>query len=327
MNPTRTLTSLLFICFLSLALSAVPWLESSELELLQEDKDGILSVLIDGRTAFVYHYSNWYDLVHIYPLYSPAGQNLLLQQGKPYPHHRAFYFADTVRLDGGRQVSVYNALYTGQRIGEDAFGPPFRDSIRHVEFSRLETEESRAIIEARLVWAMDGQKPVLDEKRQYVVYALGEGEYLIDVVTVLTAAYGEVEFVSDEVHYAWPFLRLNPRFSGENGGTITADNGAKGEEATNMKEALWVDYSNTVDGVTEGVAVFQWPDGQEHCWLTREYGIFGPRRPLARSGKPFVLKKGESLTQRVGVLVHRGDVRTGRVSQRYRRYIKGNRER
>ena len=65
------------------------------------------------------------------------------------------------------------------------------------------------------------------------------------------------------------------------------------------------------------------PDGREHRWLTREYGTFGPRRPDDRSGKPFTLKKGESITQRVGVLVHNGDAGGGRVRERYKKYVKG----
>ena len=90
-----------------------------------------------------------------------------------------------------------------------------------------------------------------------------------------------------------------------------------------MKPARWIDYSNTIDGVTEGVAVFQWPDGRDRRWLTREYGTFGPRRPDELSGRPFTLKAGAFLSQRVGVLVHNGNVATGRVSQRYERYVAG----
>jgi hypothetical protein len=78
-----------------------------------------------------------------------------------------------------------------------------------------------------------------------------------------------------------------------------------------------------LEGIPEGVAVFQWPDGREHRFLTREYGTFGPRRPDDRSGKPFTLKKGESITQRVGVLVHNGDAAGGRVRERYKKYVKG----
>jgi hypothetical protein len=96
---------------------------------------------------------------------------------------------------------------------------------------------------------------------------------------------------------------------------LRRDNAA-GQEATNMKTSCWIDYSNTVGGVTEGVAMFQWPDGKEHRWLTREYGTFGPRRPDSQSGKPFTLKKGESIRQRVGILVYKGDLITGRGAQR-----------
>jgi len=295
--------------------------ESSSIQLQKNDKLGQLHVLIDGREAFTYQYTSWLDLPHIYPMLSPSGKNLLVQQNEPYPHHRAFYFGDTVRLNGGRQVSIYNALYSGQSIGANAYGPPFRDHIRHVEFVQLDTEDNKAVIEANLKWEMDGRIPVLDEKRHIVIYPIEDGEYFIDLTYTLTASYGEVEFVSDDVHYAWPFLRIHPRFSGQNGGTIISDNGARGEKATNMKVALWIDYSNTVEGVTEGVAVFQKPDGSDHRWLTREYGIFGPRRPDNLSGKSFILNKGESLTQHAGILIHRGDAKTGRIAEHYKKYI------
>lgn len=322
MKIHRHLFSLFLCVVLSAGLQTVNLgAESSSIRLQKNDRIGQLHVLIDSREAFTYQYTSWLDLPHIFPMLSPSGKNLLVQQNEPYPHHRAFYFGDTVRFKGDRKVSIYNALYSGQSIGANAYGPPYLDHIRHVEFVRLETEDNRAVIEANLKWEMDGSIPVLDEKRNMVVYPLEDGEYLIDITYTLTAAYGDVEFVSDDVHYAWPFLRIHPKFSGQNGGTIISNNGAQGEEATNMKVALWVDYSNTVKGKTEGVAVFQKPDGFDHRWLTREYGIFGPRRSDNLSGKPFVLTKGESLTQRTGILVHRGNAKTGRVAERYKTYI------
>jgi hypothetical protein len=296
------------------------------IELRKDDEAGHLHVIVDGLEAFVYRYTHWLDIPHIWPLYSPSGINMLVQQTEPYPHHRSFYVADTVKLDGKREVSVYNALYSGQSIGTESYGPPFRDHICHDKFTRLEAEGSRAVIGIRLIWDMDGDKRVLEEHQNLVIHSLGNGEYLIDMTFELIAAYGNVEFVSDEVHYAWPFIRMHSRFSGENGGRLIADNGAYGEANTNMKTARWIDYSNTVDRITEGLAVFQFPDGKEHRWLTREYGIFGPRRPDEQSGKPFMLKKGETITQRVGILVHSGDVKAGRVAQRYKQYIKDTRK-
>jgi hypothetical protein len=297
--------------------------EPPQIELRQDDEAGQLHVYIDGRAALVYQYIQWLDLPHYWPMYSPSGKNMLLQQGDPYPHHRSFWFADTVRLDGGREVSTYNSFYTGQRIGKETFGPPFRDHIRHIAFTCVGEKENRAVIDTKLLWEMDGDRPVLEEKRHLVIHALDNGEYLLDIAFELTAVYGDVEFISDDVHYAWPYLRMHPQFSGENGGTITADNGTTAQEGTNMKTARWIDYSNVVDGVVEGVAVFQWPDGRAHRWLTREYGCFGPRRPDDLYGKSFVLNKGDSITQRVGILVHRGNAKSGRVSERYQLYIEG----
>jgi hypothetical protein len=293
----------------------------SSIRFERDDEKGRLRVFIQGEEKWIYQYHPALDLPHYWPFKSPSGKNMLLQQGEPYPHHRAFWFADTVRFDEGREVSFYNALYSGQKKGENTYSAPFRDHIRHVRFTRLEVNGNRAEIEKELVWEMDGDIPVLDEHRQVMVYDLGQGEYFLDLQFGLTASYGEVEFVSDDVHYAWPYLRMQPAFSGENGGEITSDSGARGQESTNMEYALWIDYSNTVDGVTEGVAVFQWPDGQKHRWLTREYGTFGPRRPDEKSGQVFTLKKGKSIVQRVGILVHMGDVKTGKVSERYQKYI------
>jgi hypothetical protein len=313
---------MLIFC-LGMRLAAFSTIDPPGIELRRDDEAGKLSVYIDGQLAFIYQYIHWLDLPHYWPLCSPSGKNMVVQQAEPYPHHRSFYVADTVRLKGAREVSTYNALYSGQTIGRDAFGPPFRDYVCHMDFTRLEALNGRALIETKLVWEMDGDHPVLDENRRLVVHALGGHEYLIDMIFTLTASYGDVEFISDDVHYAWPYIRMHPRFSGDNGGLVTSDNGSSGEKATNMQVSLWMDYSNTIEGITEGLAVFQWPDGLDHRWLTREYGIFGPRRPDKQNGKPFTLKEGETITQRVGVLVHKGDVKTGRVAERYQKYIQG----
>jgi hypothetical protein len=313
------------LIFMLLALGLAQSLaEAPKVKLRPDDDAGRLQVLIDGREALVYQYAPTLDLPHYWPLNSPSGKNMLVQQTEPYPHHRSFWFADTVRLNGGRDVSLYNAFYSGRKTGENMFEPPFRDHIRHLKFTRLEARDDRGVVEAELIWEMDGQMPIMKEERRLDVCALPDGDYFLDLTFKLISAYGKVEFVSDDVHFAWPFLRLETKWSGEGGGTIVSDAGAKGQDATDMKVAKWIDYSNTVDGERAGIAVFQWPDGKDHRWLTREYGCFGPRRPDEQSGKPFTLNKGESITQRVGVLVHKGDSGEGRVAERCALYIGGN---
>jgi hypothetical protein len=290
----------------------------------RDDQAGRLRVLIDGQEALVYQYGDDQDLAHYWPVRSPSGRSMTIEHPEPYPHHRSFWFADTVRLDGRREVSFYNALYSAASRKDPK--PPFRDHVRHVAFGpgAIPTRPGQALVQCTLVWEMDYDQPVLDERRTMRIVPLGRGEYFLDVTFTVTASYGDVTFTSDAVHYAWPYVRMDPTFSVQQGGTITNSAGGVNQEGTNGKEAKWVDYTNTVEGETEGLAIFSHTDNdQPHQWLTRDYGCFGPRRVDARSGHPFALKKGQSLSRRVGILVHRGDVKTGKVAERYAQYVEG----
>ncbi len=304
--------SLVITCTLSAAESRVSFNDNPT--------EGEMRIAVDGQDALVYQYGDDQDLVHFYPVQSPFGQSMTVQKTEPYPHHRSFWFADKVKLDGGRVVGFYSALYSGSKRGIDS-KPPYKDHVRHLAFE--EGKADQATLNARLIWEIDGDTRVFDEHRVMRVIALGEGEWFLDITYTLTANYGDVEFVSDAVHYAWPYLRMNKTFSVEGGGTITNSEGGVNQAETNGKPARWVDYSNTVDGKTSGLAILTHPStGPESPkWLTRDYGCFGPRRADEKSGKPFTVAKGDSISQRVGILVHRGDVKDGKVADRFAAFI------
>jgi len=294
----------------------------ARIELKRDDARGQMQALIDGREALVYQYAQDLDLAHWFPVRSPSGKMLTVEKTEPYPHHRSLWFADTVQLDGGRKVSFFTALYS--KVDPKDPKSPYRDHIRHVEFLPQKAAGNQAEIGMKLLWEMDHKVPVLDETRRVRIVALGDGEYLLDLDFTVTAGYGDVTFASDWSHYAWPYVRMSPEFSEEKGGTITNSEGGKRQADTLGKPAHWVDYSNTLEGVTEGLAIFSHSQNDyPHKWFTRFYGTFGPRRADARSGQPFVLKKGESLRQRVGILVHRGGVDEGHVAERYAQYVAG----
>lgn len=287
----------------------------------RDDAKGQLRVLIGGKEAFSFHYGADLDLPYIVPR-SPSGKVMTVVRTNPYPHHRSIWFADTVQLAGQRQASFYNALYS--RVDKKDTTSPFRDRIRLVSMDPPRIEGRQATVNARLLWEMDRKTPVLDEARRLRVVALGAGEYLLDLVFKVTASYGDVTFTSDAVHYAWPYVRMAPAFSVDKGGTMTSSEGGVNQKGTCNKEARWVDYANSVEGTTEGLAVLVHPaSGPPPKWLTRNYGTFGPRRERAKSGTKFTLARGESLTQRVAILVHSGDVKAGRVEQRYQQYAQG----
>jgi hypothetical protein len=278
-----------------------------------------VDVRLAGHEAFRVEHSRRFAIPHLFPLLSPTGRPLLVQQTDPYPHHRSLWIADRIQLEDGPVTDFYHAHTNLKDPGRPELG--YHSLIRHESFSEFDVDEQRAGFTARLTWIIGGQGPALDDTREFRVRDLGHGEYLIDLSWRLTANYGKVTFKSDWVHYAWPYLRMDPSFSGESGGRIEDDRGRTGQNATNGETARWIDYSNRVEGVTEGVAVFLPRDGYDRKWLTREYGTFGPRRKDALSGTGFSLAVGESLAGRVGILVHSGDAKTGRVAERYAEYV------
>ncbi len=320
---TKTILAAMFL-FVASSLTQA----ASEIGFKHDAEKGQMTVMVDGKAALVYQHGADVDLAHYWPLNSPSGKSMLVQRTEPYPHHRSFWFADKVSFEGGEAQTIYDALYTGkggQRKPYKPYKAPFRNHIRHDSFIKEQAEGDKGLVETKLVWEIEYSKAVLDEHRTMRIVALGGGEYFLDITFKLTASYGNVDFVSDAVHYAWPYLRMNTKFSVDNGGTITNSEGGVNQEGTHGKEAHWVDYSNTLDGLAEGLAIFSHPsNGYPHKWLTRDYGCFGPRRVDERSGKPFTLKKGESISQRVGVLVHSGGVQKGKVAKRYNQYADGD---
>jgi hypothetical protein len=317
-----------FISVAAVLLGALPGLARAEtapaVEFKPDEAKGRMQVLIGGREALVYVHGKDVDLPHFFPVRSPSGKPMTVQQIEPYPHHRSFWFADTVQLEGQRQVSFYNALYSGAGDKKNP-RPPFRDRVRQVSFTPPETAAGKGRIGFKLVWEMDdGKTPVLDETRDLRVVALGEGEYFLDLTFTLKASYGDVAFKSDAAHYAWPYIRMNSDFNTNNSGVLVNSEGATGQAGTHEKPAHWVDFSRTGVSDPEGLALFSHPSNpQPHTWLTRDYGTFGPRREAARNGQPFTLKRGETISTRCGVLVHKGNAKTGRVAGRYAAYAGG----
>jgi len=291
--------------------------KAAQVELKRDDAKHQLAILAAGKAALVYSFEPESFLPYFYPLLSPSGKELTIRQTDPYPHHRSFWFADTVLLEGEKApASFYNAFYSFK----DGRGP----RIRHVKFTAEKAEADTATLGMELLWELAPDKPVLKEARDARFLALGNGEWFLDIRFTVTAEWGDVHFRSDAAHYAWPYIRIHPQFSAAKGGTLVNSEGGLNQAGTHGKAATWCDYTNTLDGKTEGLAFLSHAENEHpHTWLTRDYGTFGPRRADPRNGKPFTLKNGESLTMRVGVLVHNGDAKEAKIAERYEEYVKG----
>jgi hypothetical protein len=305
----------------ALLLGAVAMAPSQRPVLVRDDDQGRVALLVRDHEVIGWRYGQEHAIPHWFPLKSPSGKDLVVQHADPYPHHRALWIADKVQLGDGPVVDFYHC-FRNQVDGKDA-SKGYKHFLRQNGMPTCELRGESALVVAELQWLVDGATPVLDDGRTMKVTPLAGGEARIDLSWSLRAAHGPVTFHSDQVHYAWPYLRVHPQFSVERGGVLVDDQGRTGQGATNGQYANWIDCSNTIDGVTEGVAVFLPQDGQWRKWLTRDYGCFGPRRPDRQSGVRFTLAKGEELQGSVRIFVHRGDAVTGKVAERYREYVEG----
>ena len=290
---------------------------------------GVTTIAIDGKMVVIYRHGDDVDLPHFYPWNSPSGRNMLVDITDPYPHHRAFWVAeDNVLLEGETtRFSNYTALGTGVSKPEVSKWPvaPYRQRSKHIAFENVKSTKNTLEFDETILW-IDGETKIADELRRYKFTALENGEYFIDFSFRIVASYGTLTIKSDLTHYAWPYIRMNETFNVETGkGVITNSEGQVGQAATDQKPAVWVDYSApTPDGKMEGLACFQHPSQTEPVtWLTRSYGTWGPNRKASQHNATFEVRKGESIVQRVGLLIHNGDVKTGNVAERYKAYCDG----
>jgi hypothetical protein len=107
-------------------------------------------------------------------------------------------------------------------------------------------------------------------------------------------------------------VRVATPISVKSGGRIVNSDGLVDEKGVWGKQARWCDYSGAVNGRRVGVCLMPHPDNFRASWFhARDYGLlvanpFG--RQAFTKGEPsrVVVKKGESLRLRFGVLVYGG---------------------
>lgn len=293
----------------------------SGLELVRDDAAHTVTCRDGDHVIVAWCHADELAIPHWFPLRSPSGKDLVEEFPEKDPHHRAMWIADRVQLGDGPDVDFYHCWKNLVDAKDKTKG--YKHFMRQVAMPTCEVRDGRGHLRTQLRWLVDGRQPVLDDDRTLVVTSLGAGEALLDLTWSLTANYGAVKFHSDWIHYAWPYLRVHPRFCANGGGVLVDDVGRRTQAATNGQFANWVDYSNTIDGVAEGVAVFLPQDGEWRKWLTRDYGTFGPRRPEPWNGTKFTLAQGEAVTGKVRLFVHRGDAASESIRMRYRDWVEG----
>lgn len=226
-----------------------------------------------------------------------------------HPHHQSLWFAH------------------GSVNGFDFWhGKQHRERIVHEATSRRYRGAGVVDVESDYRWLVDDGDVVLRERR-LLRFAERDDHRTIDAVVTLRATEGDVTFGdTKEGTFA---MRLHPALRVQGAvaaGSLTNSEGDAGKAAWG-KRARWLHSAGPVDGEQVGVAIFDHPDNLRHptWWHARTYGLvaanpFGvhdfERQPKGTGDH--VLKRGEELTLRYRVVVHRGPWTYARVDQAWR---------
>jgi hypothetical protein len=199
-----------------------------------------LLVLADGRCVAgigAHWYRPW-----LYPLYTPAGRQVLQEFPFDHPFHNACFVAQNpVRI--GERVANFWAVPPRREPADEVFA-----HVGRVEVTRLDLPLMRC------TWRDEQGEPVLDEERRYD-FSLRDNAVVCEIASRKTAAYGALEFPATK--FGGIAVRVDPRLLPVAGARIIGRHEAA---------SPFVAYENEAFGlalVSDGSAP----------WFVREYGF------------------------------------------------------
>lgn len=264
----------------------------------------------------------------LFPILGPAGTGLTRQwpmvrgvAGAPHdhPHHESLWFA---------HGSVNGLDFWGSH--PEATKPESRNGPRVEQTTLSVTGPGQpAAIDAENRWMKPGGEVVCTDVRR-LEFAGDAQARTIDFTITIRADHGPVTF--GDTKEGTMALRVHPALQPKDAhgsagatGRITDSEGRTDADVWGQA-ARWVDYSGTVEGRVQGVAVFDHPTNLRHParWHARGYGLvaanpFGLYEFTGASpgAGDHTVAAGESLTLRYRFVFHLGDAAAAALGDRW----------
>ncbi len=285
-----------------------------------KEAEGKLDVYVNGEPFMSYNYLGVVR-PYIHPVIGPEGRRVTRNfpmipdvegETRDHQHHRSIWTAhgDVNGVDNWSEL-------------------PGHGRILHRSFKSIIEGPVYGEFKAENIWVSNSGVKVLDEERRITVYNTPEDSRMMELEVKFKATNGDVRF-GDTKEGGIISIRVATSMDVVNGGRIENSYGGINEEETWGKRAHWCDYSGPVKGLWVGIAVFDHPSNLRHptYWHVRNYGLM-TANPFGISyftGNPkmdgsFTLKRGEELTFRYRVFIHKGDAGEGKVKERYHDFI------
>jgi hypothetical protein len=291
---------------------------------VERDEDGA-NVKLDGQLFFEYRTLAGHGPA-LYPVIGPTGKPITRTypfgppgDTKDHPHHQSFWMTHGL---------VNNVDFWRTDLNDDMGdkGP----HIAHREFLAAESDGDVGKISTRNDW-MNGDKRYCEDERDLVFGADPNGNRWIDFTEIIRAPDADVTF-GDTKEGAFALRVVDSmRVDAKTGGRIESSEGLTNEDAWGMP-ARWVDYTGLVDGDMVGIAIMAHPRSvrPKPRWHVRTYGLFAvnpfgqkefPHPEAAQQGA-VTIKKGDSITLRYLVLLHKGTLETAALEREFSKFSK-----
>jgi len=198
--------------------------------------------------------------------------------------------------------------------------------------SASNNKADRVVLNTRNSWKTPEGRGIMDETRDIELLPLDDARLFILKIRLSSSTQPLVFADTKEGAMA---VRVHDQLAVKSGSSkshITNSLGGDGETACWGYKADWCDYSGEINGQAVGITIFDDPTNRSRaCWHVRSYGLMAAN-PFGRSESGFPaqkgspeqlikLKSGEELKLRYGILVHKGDVKTGRVVEHFRKFL------
>jgi len=264
-----------------------------------------IEIRIDGNLLTNYILSEHEKYPFFFPVNGPSKASVTSMRNANYPHHSSLFFGCD-RVNGGNYWQ--EGLERGQIV-------PLRADI-------IETGGEKAVIENENIWKRPGAMAPIKDFRKITVTAPSKDLFQIDFEIEMEML---MDVTIEKTNHSLFSGRMDPDLAVINGGTMINAEGDTGEKGTFGKRSAWMDYYGERMGSNEGMAILQHPSNKwfPAPWFTRDYGFFSPT-PMywPEDEKSTNLKKGETITLKYRVLVHRGNHEDAGIAALFEAYSK-----
>ncbi len=301
----KKILSFLFVA--ALCMSAAVSASAQAAKVNAERIGNRIDVTIGDNFFTSYRFSDDEKYPFFFPVNGPvSGGTVTSMRNGVYPHHSSLFFGcDRVNggnywqegLDRGRIVSIL-----GARV--------------------VETGGDKAVIEDECIWKRpDAESPIKD-KRRITISAPDKDYYQLDFEVEMTMLM-DVEIL--KTNHSLFSARIATDLTVSQGGVMVNSLGDKGEKETFGKPAPWLDFYGERKSGVEGICIMQHPSSKwfPSKWFTRDYGFMSPTPMFwPEDDNSICLSKGETVTLKYRIIVHKGTVKEAGIAGLYEKYAR-----